>query len=478
MLNNIRNFAKTKSAGVLVGILIIPFVLWGMGGVFSGGNTNNVAKINNQNISTKDFITFLNRTGVDEEVIRNNIDNNILEENLAKLISSTMINMEIRDLNLFISDKVLSKSIKESQNFKDENNKFSRIKYEKFLLSSNISAPEFELTLRDNELKKELFNYISGGVKTPDFLVKNNYKQQTKNVTIDFLNLSKVYKKKENFTKQEVLDFINENKENLKEKFVNFKYSKITPKELIGIDQYNNLFFEKIDEIENEISKGVKIETIGKSFNLKIISKNNYGANNEDLKDRYFKKIYEKASENKIELLDENDFYVLYEITQINETLPSIDDDIFISKVKEKLFKNSKFKFNNELIKKISDEKFSQSDYEELSNKNLIPIERIKINSINDNNMFSKDSVVFLYSLAKNNFGLIGDKEKNIYLIKIIDINFKNELQLGDNYPIYESEEKKKLIDYIYETYDLFLNEKYKVKVNDKTMERVKNYFR
>ena len=50
MLNNIRNFAKTKSAGVLVGILIVPFVLWGMGGVFSGGNKNNIAKINNENI--------------------------------------------------------------------------------------------------------------------------------------------------------------------------------------------------------------------------------------------------------------------------------------------------------------------------------------------------------------------------------------------------------------------------------------------
>ena len=89
MLNNIRNFAKTKSAGVLVGILIIPFVLWGMGGVFSGGNTNNVAKINNQNISTKDFITFLNRTGVDEEVIRNNIDNNILAVSYTHLTLPT-----------------------------------------------------------------------------------------------------------------------------------------------------------------------------------------------------------------------------------------------------------------------------------------------------------------------------------------------------------------------------------------------------
>jgi len=42
MLNSIRNFAKTKYAGVLVAILIVPFVLWGMGGVFSGGNKNNI----------------------------------------------------------------------------------------------------------------------------------------------------------------------------------------------------------------------------------------------------------------------------------------------------------------------------------------------------------------------------------------------------------------------------------------------------
>ena len=55
MLNNIRNFANTKYAGFLVAILIIPFVFWGMGGLFSGGNKNNIAKINKENISTKDL---------------------------------------------------------------------------------------------------------------------------------------------------------------------------------------------------------------------------------------------------------------------------------------------------------------------------------------------------------------------------------------------------------------------------------------
>ena len=55
MLNKIRNFANTKYAGFLVAILIIPFVFWGMGGLFSGGNKNNIAKINKENISTKDL---------------------------------------------------------------------------------------------------------------------------------------------------------------------------------------------------------------------------------------------------------------------------------------------------------------------------------------------------------------------------------------------------------------------------------------
>ena len=46
MLNSLRNFSKSKIAGVFVGIIILPFVFWGMGGMFSSGNTNTVAKIN------------------------------------------------------------------------------------------------------------------------------------------------------------------------------------------------------------------------------------------------------------------------------------------------------------------------------------------------------------------------------------------------------------------------------------------------
>ena len=46
MISSFRNFAKTKFAGILVFIMIIPFVFWGMGSMFSSGNTNTIAKIN------------------------------------------------------------------------------------------------------------------------------------------------------------------------------------------------------------------------------------------------------------------------------------------------------------------------------------------------------------------------------------------------------------------------------------------------
>ena len=70
MLGKLRSFSKSKLATVLVAIIIVPFVFWGMGSVFSGGNTNSIAKINNHNVSTKDFINHLNNTDLSNEKIR------------------------------------------------------------------------------------------------------------------------------------------------------------------------------------------------------------------------------------------------------------------------------------------------------------------------------------------------------------------------------------------------------------------------
>ena len=477
MLNNIRKFSKTLFAKILLVIIIIPFVFWGMGGVFSGGNSNNVVKINNKSISTQNLVNYLNSSNIDSNYIKENIENNALEELLGDLISQTMLSLEINDLNLLISDEVLNKIIKENKNFQDESKKFSRIKYEKFLLSSNLSAPGFESKLKENELKKNLLSYISGGIISPSFLTNKTYNEQNKKINIDYINLENIYKKKKDVAENEIIKFIEDNKEKLKEKNVSFNYSKITPQNLIGIDDYNDNFFKKIDEIENEISSGNSYQNLINKYKLKTIYKENLRKeeiNLENKDNNFYKKIF-KESNNKIELLDLNDYYVLYEIKDIKEILPKVENVKFRNKVLDLLLNNSKYEFNTNLIKKISKKKFNQSDFEELSIKNSVKINNIDISSIKDDKKFSIEGVKYLYGLAKNNFSLIADKNNNIYLIKILNI-FEN--KITKDFTDYKNQTNIKLRDQMYSSYDFLLSKKYKVKINQKTLERVKNYFK
>ena len=87
MISSFRNFAKTKFAGILVFIMIIPFVFWGMGSMFSSGNTNNIAKINKTSISTQEYIDYLNSSGIPQETIKKNLNSEVqkvLDDNFGE----------------------------------------------------------------------------------------------------------------------------------------------------------------------------------------------------------------------------------------------------------------------------------------------------------------------------------------------------------------------------------------------------------
>ena len=105
-------------------------------------------------------------------------------------------------------------------------------------------------------------------------------------------------------------------------------------------------------------------------------------------------------------------------------------------------------------------------------------IKNVEIKSINDNIKFNKDSIKYLYTLSKNNFAIIGDKKNNVYLIKIINIITDNISKNSENFTLYADQTDFKIENQIYKSYDIFLNNKYNVKINEKTLERVKNYFR
>ena len=476
MLDKLRNFSKSKLAGVLIVIIIIPFVFWGMGSVFSGGNTNSLVKINNKNISTQDFIDFVNTSNLDPNAIKKNIDKNIIEEILTQLISLNLLNLEIENLEVTLSDQSLFDRIVNDKKFLDENNKFSRIKYEKFLLENNTSAIAFEQKIRDSELQKDLFAFVNGGMRSPNFLVQNLFLDETKEIQVEYLNLETFYKKKE-FTNEEMIKYVEENKSGLSKDIIDISYAKLSPLNLVNSEQFNNEFFSKIDAIDNDISNNIDLNLISTKYNFDLTNIKNYIKNEKDDEYKILNEIYNKRNENKFQIIDKENYYLIYEITDIKRLNPNLNDKVFYDEVNKKLRSNYKFNFNKEILKEIELGKFNNKQFKDLETEDN-KIEKLNIISKNDNSFFDVDSLNLLYTIPENDFLLIIDNDKNVYLTKVVKFNYKTIYKNSEDFKKFFIRSNFKLKNDISLTYDDLLGEKYKVVINENTLERVKNFFR
>jgi len=470
MISSLRKFAKTKIAGVFVVIIILPFIFWGMGGMFSSGNVNNLAKINDTNLTTKEFIDYVNQSNIPDNTIRENLENNIIEELLSTLISTTLLELEIENFNIIISENTIFKKIKSNKNFLDEEGNFQRIKYEKFLLENNQSAVGFELRLRGRELQKNLFDYIGAGMVLPKFLANSIYMEENSILNIEFIDLKNFYKKE--FTDKELLTFINDNKDDLQVEYIDFDYAVINPKNLIGVDDFNQAYFDKIDQIEIDISNNIDFNLIVDNYGLKAVNNSNFkiSKNSNEIE----KKIYEVRNI-EFDLIENKDDFIIYKIRKLEKKSPDISDKQLKDEITQLISQKNKYEFNKDLINRIQDKEFKENHFLEMGTN---AIQKTSINSIRDNKKFEINSVELLYSLPLNSFTLITDDKDNIYLAKIANIK-KNDLELkNDELKQFIRKENSKNKTNILKSYDVLLNEKYKVVLNQKTIERVKNFFK
>ncbi len=472
MIKTLKELGWKKTGGFLVmAFVAFAFIFGGFGGGFSTNNQNNIAKINKTNVTTQDFINYVNQSGISQEAIRNNLENNIIEELLSGLISTTLIDLEIEDFDLSINERTILKNIKENKNFHDENGTFQRIKYEKFLLSNNLSAAMFELQLKNRELQKHLFDFIGAGTITPNFLIEKKFEENNKSLDIEYFDMENLYKTKDDYTANEIEVFIDENKDQLKREYIDFKYVILNPKNLIGIEEFNQEFFDEIDSIENKISQGSTFDTILEDINVDIIKVNEFAPSsskqiNEDL-------IYSKKK-SKIDLIENGDNFLLYNIDNQYDRAPDLNDEIIKGEIVELIYKKGKFDYNREIIEEIQKKKFDNSKFEELAGSNK---KYSSINSIEDDKLIDINSVKMLYALPVNSFALVNKKDK-IYLVKITGTNKNLFNKTDEKYLKFVNNQNTNNRKSILQSYDQLLNDKYQVQLNQKTIDRVKNYFK
>lgn len=484
MVRSIEKKSKSLLVKVLVGIIILPFLFWGMGDIFRGGNQNIVATIDNEKISTKEFINYVNRLNLSEQE-RNNIKKtNLLERILSDYTGRKIIALEVKSMGINVSDRSLKNIIINDKTF-FKNNKFSRTEYEKFLLKSALSAPVFEKNIIEQEKKRQLLSYLSSGVTVPIFLINEEFNKENQIKTIEYINLNNFYKKKI-LDKEKVKKIYKENKDVFVEIFKNITFVELNPDVLTGQNKFNENFFNKISKIENNLLDGKNIKEIAEENNLKIIETgeinkkriNTKGVKIKNIDEVLFNKAFKIQKENYPELYNIDNKYYLTEIIKIKIKNKDINDKEVLDAIHAQIKIMEKIENNTKIVKDISSGDFNLNKMQEFAKEHGLQIKQAEITTIKNNTVFSEALVKRIFAGKDGEIDLITDSllSKNfiIYSKKTLYKKLETDSDLFKNY------EAKAKIDFaknIYQIYDKSLNAKYKVSINKKTIDRIKNSF-
>ena len=477
MKHKLVALSKSILVKLLIVIIIAVFALWGVGDMFSAGKTNVVAEVSGKNIYSEDYVNQL-RNGLQSKNYQNVSDaikDNLHIQILNQLIAEKIFEIYAEEEKIIINDKTLSNFIKNIPEF-SKNGKFSRTEYEKYLLKNQIDSYSFETSFKKSLLKKlivESQNLDSISTSYHKTKVKNYFE---KKISISYINLEDLYEDID-ITEKEILDYHKKNPSYSNE-LRSIKYAIINQNK--EANQSSDLFFKNISDIENLVLSNKNFDDIATQFSLNVKKSglfNKDGHIKNSLKTTVLdKSIVQKAfylnDQITSELIEIKGSFYLIGINEIVKKKPlalneKIKKDI-VNKIKKKNIDSKA----NSLSNKIKEENI----FNQLVSKKTKFVKQLELkNRLEENKTFSPNQIQEIFSLKKNE-SLVLKGSKN-YLIKAIDASYDRTKSNDEMDKLYERQVTISFDEQIMQSFDKFLNNKYKVKINQKVLDRITNSF-
>ena len=484
MATSIGKLSKSFFIKLLVGIIILPFVFWGMGDVFRGGNQNVIATIDSKKVSTQEFVNYVNRLNLNEEQVKNLSKTDLIEQILSEYIGRKVMALEIEKIGIVVSDNALRDIIKNDKLFfKDD--KFSRTEYEKFLIKSGITAPQFEANIVEQEKRRQFLSSLAGGIVVPEMLVEKEFKKENQTKTIEYIDLEK-YHSKNKPSRESLKELYERNKNIFFVELKSIRYAEIKPELISGSADYNENFFKQLDLIENKVLDGQTFDETTVANNLKIIEFNKINANKEDenknkiekLPDNLFNKIYNIKNTQSPEVINIEGKYYLAEVKDAEKKNKTMDDPEVLEALNAQLSFKEKIENNTSLAKDISLGAFENDNFKKFADDNGLEVKNYKISSLKQNDIFSDGLIKRIFLTNDGEINLITNNTfTKSFLISTKKTEYKTLDKNSNEFEQYEAKARLNLINKIYKSYDESVNQKYKVELNQRTIDRVKNSF-
>ena len=121
---------------------------------------------------------------------------------------------------------------------------------------------------------------------------------------------------------------------------------------------------------------------------------------------------------------------------------------------------------------------FDKIKMDSFAEKNNLEIKDYKISNFKQNEIFSEGIIKRIYLTKNGDIDLITNSNlTQNFLVLVVETKYKDFDKSSNDFEKYEAKARLNLINRIYKTYDENLNQKYKVQLNRKTIDRVKNSF-
>ncbi|HEX2842404.1 SurA N-terminal domain-containing protein [Hyphomicrobium sp.] len=193
MLDALRRGAQGWVAKLLFAILIVSFgIFWNVADVFRGFGRGSIAHVGDTEISVTDFQrTFQNQLRslqlqdggrlTTEQALMLRLDRQALDQ----LIAQAAVKSHANELGLSLSEETLAEGVKNDPNFAGPDGKFSRVGFDGLLRQLNLSEQGFLAMRRDDEVRGQISDALSGAVVVPKPMIDNLHAWREETRTLD-----------------------------------------------------------------------------------------------------------------------------------------------------------------------------------------------------------------------------------------------------------------------------------------------------
>ena len=182
--------------GLVMGVIILSFAIWGIRTDFSGYGANRLAEVGGEEISTNAFRdayqTELQRIQrqakraiTNDEAKRFGLDRQVL----SRLISDAALNQQADALGLTVSDDQIAQAITSDPAFKGAGGQFDRTLFEELLRDNGLTEKSFVREQRGVMLRHELTDPLTASLQMPKAMLEAIHRFQAEARSVDFLIL-------------------------------------------------------------------------------------------------------------------------------------------------------------------------------------------------------------------------------------------------------------------------------------------------